>query len=290
MRKVLLFALTILISNVYGQGKSYDYCYQVGPASFNVYSITDKKEYPILTQKNKASYACISPDGKSIVYTFSTWPKGISNLAIMDLNTKRKKLLNAHNSDCDEPVWSPDGKYIAYKPWNEKQKKREIAVIAVDNKWQKVLTRKLPEIGNISWTSDSKKIVANDIDSIFVIDLAGNVTSIYKTAAIGKTKWCRNFRFTTDGKKIVFLQHENEIVNMTGGSAAVYVYDMATKKALRISPKGYDFDNIIIHTNKILASGEKGSGVPNSGIYSIDLDGKNFRLFFPKAGNISVKD
>jgi len=211
-------------------------------------------------------------------------------MAIIDLNTKRKIVLSTRGIDCDELLWSPNGKLIAYRVWNEKLKKRDIAIINADNTGRKVLTDKLPEIWGVSWTSDSKKIIASDLDSIFFIDLNGNVTNIYKTSDIAKTKWCRDFRFTADGKKIVFLRHVNEIVNSTGGSSAVFVYDMATKKALRVSPKGYNFIGVIIRNNKILASGEKAASRPNWGIYSIDLDGKNFKLFLPNAGNITVKN
>ena len=211
-------------------------------------------------------------------------------MAIIDLNTKRKIVLSTHGIDCDELLWSPNGKLIAYRVWNEKLKKRDIAIINADNTGRKVLTHKLPEIWGVSWTSDSKRIIASDLDSVFIIDLKGNVTNIYKTSDIAKTSWGKKFVLTEDGKKIVLLRHVDETVNLTGGSSAVFVYDMLTKKNFRISPKGYDFKNIIIHNNKILASGEKASSTPNFGIYSIDLDGKNFKLFFPNALDISLKD
>jgi len=289
MRKILLLFLVLYVSKAYGQNKSYDYCYKTGPDSFRLYSLADKKEYPILKSKNSISDASLSPDGKKVVCVF--YPNiTISRMAIIDLNTKREIVLSTHGIDCDELLWSPNGKLIAYRVWNEKLKKRDIAIINADNTRRKVLTDKLPEIWGVSWTSDSKKIIASDLDSIFLIDLNGKVTNIYKTTDIAKTKWSRNFRFTADGRKVVFLQHVDEIVNSTGGSSAVFVYDMRTKKNFRISPKGYHFTNVIIHDNKVFASGEKASGVPNTGIYSIDLDGKNFKLFLPNAGDITVKN
>ena len=211
-------------------------------------------------------------------------------MAIIDLNTKRKIVLSTRGIDCDELLWSPNGKLIAYRVWNEKLKKRDIAIINADNTGHRVLSHKLPEVQGVSWMSDSKKIVVSDSDSIFLIDLLGKVTGTYKISDIVKSNSGTNFRFTVDGKKIVFLGFVNEIVNSTGGSSAVFVYDMATKKALRVSPKGYNFTGVIIHNNKILASGEKAASRPNWGVYSIDLDGKNFKLFLPNAGNITVKN
>jgi len=286
---MLFLFLVLFISDAFGQNKSYDYCYETGPANFRLYSLADKKEYPILKSKNSISDASLSPDGKKVVCVF--YPNITKSLmAIIDLNTKRKIVLSTHGIDCDELLWSPNGKLIAYRVWNEKLKKRDIAIINADNTGRKVLTHKLPEIWGVSWTSDSKRIIASDLDSVFIIDLKGNVTNIYKTSDIAKTSWGKKFVLTEDGKKIVLLRHVDETVNLTGGSSAVFVYDMLTKKNFRISPKGYDFKNIIIHNNKILASGEKASSTPNFGIYSIDLDGKNFKLFFPNALDISLKD
>ncbi|MBS1519783.1 MAG: PD40 domain-containing protein [Bacteroidetes bacterium] len=290
MRRVLFLFLAFYVSKAAGQNKSYDYCYRTGPASFRLYSVADKKDYPILKSKRHISDASLSPDGKKVAYCFYPSRNARKLIAIIDLNTKRKIVLNTHGTDCEEPEWSPDGKLIAYNIWNEKLKKRDIAVIDADNKWFKILTRRMPEIWGVSWTSDSKKIIASDLDSVFFIDLNGEITNIYKTSDIAKNRWCRDFRLTTDGKKLVFLYHVDEIVNSTGGSSAVFVYDMITKKKFRISPKGYHFTNVIIYHNTVLASGEKASGVPNSGVYAIDLDGKNFRLFLPNASDITVKN
>jgi Tol biopolymer transport system component len=290
MRNILLLLLVLYISKAFGQNKSYDYCYQTGPASFRLYSLAEKKDYSILKSKNHISDASLSPDGKKVVCVFYSRNNTKRVAAMIDLNTEQKTILKTNGNYCDEFVWSPDGKSIVYRVWNEKLKKRDIAIIKADNTGNKVLTHKLPELWGVSWTSDSKKIIAGDLDSVFFIDLNGRVTNIYKTSDIAKTRWCRNFRLTADGKKFVFLHHVNEMVNNTGGSSAVFVYDMTTKKNYRISPKGYDFTNVIIRNNKVLASGEKANGKLNSGIYSIDLDGKNFKLFLPNALDISFKN
>ncbi|MBV8390256.1 MAG: PD40 domain-containing protein [Mucilaginibacter sp.] len=290
MRKILFLILVLHISKVSGQNKSYDYCYRTGPESFRLYSIADKKDYPIIKSKRDISDAALSPDGKKVAYCFYPSRNARILIAIIDLNTDRKIVLNTQGTYCKEPVWSPDGKLIAYNTWNEKLKKWDIAIINTDNKWCKVLTRGMPEIWGVSWTSDSKKIIASDLDSVFFIDFNGKVTNIYKTSDIAKTRWCKNFRLTADGKKFVFLHHVDETVNSTGGSSAVFVYDMVTKKNFRVSPKGYNFTNVIIHNNTILASGEKASNNPNSAVYAIDLNGKNFKVFYANAIDITVKN
>ena len=50
-----------------------------------------------------------SPDGSKMVYSMGT--PGFSGLAILDLQTGKKKLLAVPGQ---VPVWSPDGRYIAY--------------------------------------------------------------------------------------------------------------------------------------------------------------------------------
>jgi hypothetical protein len=65
MRIILLLFFAALASFVYGQGKSYDYCYQ-NKKGICVYSMADKAEQVIV---KKGSDPCISPDGEKIIYT-----------------------------------------------------------------------------------------------------------------------------------------------------------------------------------------------------------------------------
>ena len=89
MRLILLIFFAAFASFVYGQDKSYDYCYQ-NDKGICVYSVGDKAEQVII---KKGSDARISPDGKKVAYTTYS-PNGDRTIAVIDLNTKKTSPLH----------------------------------------------------------------------------------------------------------------------------------------------------------------------------------------------------
>jgi len=98
-----------------------------------------------------------------------------------------------------------------------------------------------------------------------------------------------NFIFTTDNKKIVYGTTVDEPGGDEGPPSAVFVYDMTTKTTKRLSPKGYDTGTLIIKGNAVLFTGSKVQS-PVLNIYSVNLDGTNFKVLFPGCRDISAKD
>jgi TolB protein len=296
MRNILLLILIVYVSNVYGQGKSYDYCYisNYSKTSKNrvicVYSIADKKEYPILNFK-KFSDPCISPDGKKLAYTFYI---GLyRHIGIIDLTTKRRTTLDTHCIYVDYPVWSPDGKLIAYNAWDDKQKKYSIAIISVSNKWHKILSNKFDDDPRCSWTNDGKNLLVNDFNSISVLNPSGDIIKTYKISDLVKIhgfSGVNEFVFTNDRKKIVFSSNVKEPGFEPENPKAIFIYDISTKTALRVSPTGYDCTDIIIRNNTVFFTGQKGYGPQSPDICTVDLDGRNFKALFHSAFNLSAKN
>jgi Tol biopolymer transport system component len=94
---------------------------------------------------------------------------------------------------------------------------------------------------------------------------------------------------TPDRKKIVFSTEVDEPGYEEGPPTAVYVYDIAGKSTIRLSPKGYYGMGVIIRNNKVLFSGGKVTSTIEN-IYTVDLDGKNLKVLFPNANTISAKN
>jgi Tol biopolymer transport system component len=130
------------------------------------------------------------------------------------------------------------------------------------------------------------------MDTVFVLDLSGNITASYKISDMTKSDGPSSsdrFVFTTDGKKIVFSSEVNEPGFSDGPPTAVFVYDITGKTTVRLTPKGYYGSGVIVKNNKVLFSGGKiKSTITN--VYTVDLDGKNLKVLFPNCWDISAKN
>lgn len=286
--------LGVCISNAYGQTKSYDYCYS-NTKGICVYSVADKKEL-LIVSSNKGTDPCISPDGTKLAYTVN-YPNGDRNIAIIDLTTKQKTVLNTESRNCYGPVWSPDGQYVAYNVFNPQKSNWLVAVIDAANTSYKVLTAQLEQSYMPSWLADSKSVVVQNMDTVFIFDLQGNIITTYKIADMGNgvavlkdsgPSSSDRFIFTSDNRKVVFSSEVNEPGGSDGPPTSVFVYNTESKSALRLCPKGYFAGGVFIKGNKVLFTASKlKSTVQN--VYTVDLDGKNFRLLFPNCADISAR-
>jgi len=285
MRLILLIFFAAFASFVYGQSKSYDYCYQ-NNKGICVYSVADKAEQVIV--KN-GSDPCISPDGKKVAYTtYST--KGDRTIAVIDLNTKKKTILNTGSSNCYGPMWSPDGKLIAYNVFNTKTSKWFIAVIGVDNITPpKILTGKLEESYMPVWLAGSKTLSVQDMSSVYVFNLSGEIIKTYKMEDISKEfSATSSDRYIFAGNKLIFNSEVNAASDSEEPPTAIYIYDIPGKKCLRITPKEYSPYSIAIKGNQILFSAAKGKS-KISNVYSIDMDGHNLKLLFKNSSYASAR-
>ena len=117
----------------------------------------------------------ISPDGTKLAYTINS-AKGDRQVEVMNLATKQKTLLHTNNNNCYGPVWSPDGQLVAYNAfignvWY-------ICTIDKDNHTPVVITKSLNYgTGSFSptWSADSKKIIVQNMDTIFVFSTQANL-------------------------------------------------------------------------------------------------------------------
>src|ERR1700748_1967166 len=129
MKNTLLLFLIISALQANAQSKSYDYAY-LNKKGICVYSLADKKEYPVVASQGDSP--SLSPDGRKITYT-ATNKAGNRFIAVRDLNTKKKTILNTTSNNGYGPVWSPNGRFIAYNVFNAQKSEWAIAVIDSGN-------------------------------------------------------------------------------------------------------------------------------------------------------------
>lgn len=202
MKNILLLLLIISTSIAYSQPKAYDYCYTNSKGTC-VYSVADKKEIVVV---RGVSDPCLSPDGTKLAYTYNTQDGG-RGIKVIDINTKKKTILNTKSDNCYGPVWSPDGKMIAYNVFDTQKSNWDIAVIDTGNTGFKVITHKLQQCYAPAWSYNNKSIMVQDLDNVYVFDLSGNIINTYAVSAMTKTlgpSSSDRFIPSDDGKKIVF--------------------------------------------------------------------------------------
>ncbi|HVV54051.1 MAG TPA: hypothetical protein VHC47_01930 [Mucilaginibacter sp.] len=291
MRAVITFLLCVSALGGFGQNKSYDYCYLKG-SNVVVYSAADKKATPVLNSRY-ASDACISPDGKTVAYTAIS-ANGDRNIGLINLNTRKKSLLNTGSKNCYGPVWSPDGKKIAYNVFNDQTSNWAIAVIDVENGAPSVITAQLTQCFMPTWLANSQNIAVQDMSAVYVFDLSGTLLGTYDISAmmkgLGPTSSDR-FIFTNNYTRIVFSAEVDEpsVDNEGDPPSAVFAYDISSKKTTRLTPKGYSADDIWVKGNTVYCTAYSAkSGM--FAVYTVGLDGKNLRILFPVASNFSAKN
>jgi Tol biopolymer transport system component len=211
-------------------------------------------------------------------------------IGVIDINSKQKTTLKTNSRNCFGPVWSPDGKYIAYSVFNKTKSKWEVAVIDAGNTSYRVITGDL-DCNMPTWTTDSKNIVVQNMTSLFVIDMAGKVITTYKLSDLAKesSPTSADRYIFTPNKKIVFSSEVDIASDSDVPPTAIYVYDMATQKCIKITPKEYFPYNITVKNNKVFFSATKyKSSISN--VYSIDMDGKNLKLLFRNSSYFTAKN
>ena len=134
--------------------------YRVRPDGTGMERLTDDPAFD--------DQAVLSPDGKSLAFV-STRGTGRARLWVMDIASRRARLLTPGEGGDFRPAWSPDGRWIAFSSDRgshaghvpgqfEKLQSLAVHVIHPDGSGLRQVTRGRGVAGSPRWSADSKRI------------------------------------------------------------------------------------------------------------------------------------
>ena len=159
-----------------------------------------------------------SPDGKEIVVALEGVRKASSRVldksTLWAINTEsgQKRLIG--DFDAVQPVWSPNGKLIAFWASNETSQ-RDIKVVDAVSGAVKSITDDAAVDWNPVWSADGKFLYfasnrggSMNFWRVAINDQTGEISGDFQPATV-PTSLGQHFRFSPDGKQLVYVQNHN---------------------------------------------------------------------------------
>jgi TolB protein len=236
----------------------------------------------------------ISPDGARIAYTESG--KGSTrHIAVIEVNSGKKVVFrNLPSDNAYGPVWSHDGQRILFNIFTENHWR--LGVIGVDGSGFQFVPAPpavTQDLFSPGWATEDNSIFAQDLTNIYQIDLNGKVLVQWKISeALPNADMNSNDRIvgSEDGKSFLVdadLNEEGQIKSWEGPPPAVFLFDISTGKANRISPaKVYAWDPFWLNAQEYLFTSTIDGR--HFGIYKGSLSGEKPRLVVNNASSVTV--
>jgi Tol biopolymer transport system component len=247
----------------------------------------------------KGSDPSASRDGKQIAFTENG--KDVERrIGIYDQATKQKRILtNITNDNSYGATFSPDGFKLTFNTFTGSQ--WMIGIIGANNSGFRTLTKPMTKkyaSGYFAptWISDGSGIVCHDIDSCYTYSLSGERISVYPMNMFVPDEQLglsSSSRVYLDAKnKRYFIEAGSDIEDGDDvGAYAIYIFDIPSKTAKRITPDTLSATNPIWSENRQLfyfrgysnedlckAMKMGPEAIPEYKIYSIKADGADIRV------------
>ncbi|MCW8416806.1 translocation protein TolB [Fluoribacter dumoffii] len=185
----------------------------------------------------------ISPDGKYIAFNLvEKSPSGNRYLAIIELESgKITQLKNIPSENNFNPVWSPDSKKLLFNTFINSN--WHLALIDRNDSGYRLINNTENEYSP-AWAADGKSFFSHDLDSIYWLDLQGNVIKKWQINSIiprGSMSSASRMNSSPNGKMLIMDVDMDETIhrkNWDEPPLALWVLHLDSGKTNRITPKG----------------------------------------------------
>jgi TolB protein len=238
-------------------------------------------------------FPAISPDGMRVA--FVTVEKSaasyIRRIAVVEIPSGKATVFKDMPSDNSYyPVWSPDGKRIVFtlrqsEVWN-------LATIAPDGtdfRFVKKGTQKQATLYSPAWARDEGSIFCQDMTNIYQIGLDGAVLAqwnIEKIIPNGGMSGDGRIVVSPGGRRLLLsidMGEENHRTDWDGPPAALWIFEIATQKAVRITQKTFfGWDGCWIDNDNVLFLSQP-AGEKSTSLFRMSTNGMNLKRVIKNA-------
>jgi TolB protein len=235
----------------------------------------------------------ISLDGARIAYT-EAGKGSIRHIAVIEVSSGKKVVFrNLPSDNAYGPVWSHDGQRILFNIFTENHWR--LGLIGVDGSGFQFVPAPpavTQDLYSPAWATDNS-IFAQDLTNIYQVDLSGKALAQWKISdALPNADMNSNDRIvrSDDGKSFLVdadLNEEGQIKSWEGPPPAVFLFDISSGKAQRVSPaKVYAWDPFWLNSKEYLFTSTIDGR--HFGIYKVSSPGEKPQLVINNASSVTV--
>ena len=239
-------------------------------------------------------FPSISPDGTRVA--FKTVEKTsdttyVRHMAVVEVATGKVNVFKDVPSDNSYyPSWTADGKQILFT--TRPHEVWDLVAINSDGANFHVLKPGVQnEVTRYSpiWARDGQSVFCEDMTNIYQLGLDGAVRAQWKIDKIvpkGDMSGDGRLDVSPDGKRLLLsieMGEEHERKDWDGPLPALWTFEIATQKAVRITPRSiFGWDACWMDSQNILFLSQP-AGEKEASIYRISTDGKNLKRLLKNA-------
>jgi TolB protein len=248
----------------------------------------------------KGSGPDLSSDGSRVTFTTDTSTKKdlIRQIAVADVASGKVRVLKDEipSTNCQRGIFSPDGTRIVFEIWTDAD--WHLALVNVDGSGFRYLRKAEPK-GNSFWSTcwapDGQSIYAQNLNDVCQFDLDGREMKKWKIESLfpkGGFSSASTLAISHDGKLLVadveMQEEEAHLRDWDGPPPALWIYDLASSKATRLTPKGVIASKPCWLNDKQVLFNSQGAGEKQPSIYEMSVSEKDRKRVIRNANNPTV--